>query len=303
MVLFKTFPGYSLPNAFTCTFWAACTGEHRGAAAAARSAKVLGQARTCPQERAAPRASSLHSRRPFQHRKLEASAAHPSEKTGPYSGELTPLHTPPPPAQAVLIASRCSGGSMNSLQAAPLLTVRQGGPAPLCAGKRPLARFHRTRGCARASGMAAEALGRPWALSGGDVGTAASASSLFFVGGLEHKRKYLGGCTAENEAAGRRTRVAEPAPLCPARPPPPPRQAAAMHECRSPVCVLCRTPATIYCRNDDAFLCADCDRQVHLTSSLAAPHVRVPTPPAADASGSAADPSASTRSPRSEQLR
>ena len=73
---------------------------------------------------------------------------------------------------------------------------------------------------------------------------------------------------------------------------------------RATTCVLCRDPAAVYCRNDDAFLCSQCDSQVHSSSSGAAAHERCPA--AAMAAACAASESAAASSlptPTAQQLR
>ncbi|WOH02601.1 hypothetical protein DCAR_0521990 [Daucus carota subsp. sativus] len=39
-------------------------------------------------------------------------------------------------------------------------------------------------------------------------------------------------------------------------------------------CELCDSDATIYCPADDAFLCRDCDKEVHVANFLARRHIR-----------------------------
>lgn len=68
-----------------------------------------------------------------------------------------------------------------------------------------------------------------------------------------------------------------------------PRRAAA-------ACVLCCAPAAVFCRNDEAFLCGDCDLDVHKSSSLAATHERLPATAVAAPAAAASD-SAATASP------
>lgn len=73
---------------------------------------------------------------------------------------------------------------------------------------------------------------------------------------------------------------------------------------RAHACVLCRDPAAVYCRNDDAFLCSQCDSQVHSASSAAAAHERCPAAamaPACAPSESAA--ASSLPTPTAQQLR
>lgn len=51
---------------------------------------------------------------------------------------------------------------------------------------------------------------------------------------------------------------------------------AASHT-RVQLCALCESePAKIFCKNDDAFLCENCDAEIHLSNPLAARHERVP---------------------------
>lgn len=69
---------------------------------------------------------------------------------------------------------------------------------------------------------------------------------------------------------------------------------------RAVACVLCRAPAALYCRNDDAFLCSQCDIQVHGCIPALSSHERVPT---FRDSTATADSSASLPSRHSETLR